>query len=247
MTTDVAETVPALTPLLRERRSIRTYDDTHTLGDAELPALLEAAQWSASAGNSQPWSFLVARRGDTAHRRFVDCSRAATPRGPRGPAPCWSRCTRSRPARRTTRPATPTTRCTTSGRPSPVGVQAAALGLAVHQFAGFDHEGVAAAFGVPRHWRVTAGVAVGRALPDGAAAEALLRERDRRPRTRKPLSELAFGARFGEPLEPPEDRRRGAPGPQPSAPGVPGLPGLPGALGVPGVEDRALLVAGPGR
>ncbi len=82
-----------------------------------------------------------------------------------------------------------------------LGVQAAALGLVIHQFAGFDHDGVAAAADVPRHWRVTTGVAVGRALPDGAAADALLRERDRRPRTRKPLSELAFGARFGEPLD----------------------------------------------
>jgi nitroreductase len=202
VTTDVAETVPALTPLLRERRSIRTYDDTHTLGDAELRLLLEAAQWAASAGNSQPWSFVVARRGDAAHRRFVELlsrgNASWAPRasallvtlhqvasGPEDDAPGYS----------------DYALYDLGQAVAQLGVQAAALGLAVHQFAGFDHEGVATAFGVPRHWRVTTGVAVGRALPDGADAEALLRERDRRPRTRKPLSELAFGARFGEPLE----------------------------------------------
>ena len=60
-----------LLPLLRDRRSIRAYDDTHVLLDAELRVLLEAARWSPSAGNSQPWAFLVGRRGDAAHAAFV--------------------------------------------------------------------------------------------------------------------------------------------------------------------------------
>ena len=198
----MAETLPALTPLLRERRSIRTYDETHTLGDGELRLLLEAARWSASAGNSQPWSFLVARRGDAAHRRLVDLlsrgNASWAPRasallitlhqvasGPEDDAPGYS----------------DYAMYDLGQAVAQLGVQAAALGLVVHQFAGFDHEGVAAAAGVPRHWQVTTGVAVGRALADGDVAEELLRERDRRPRTRKPLAELAFGGRFGDPLE----------------------------------------------
>jgi hypothetical protein len=68
-------------------------------------------------------------------------------------------------------------------------VQASALGLGVHQFAAFDHDGLAALAGVPRHWRVTTGLAIGLAVESDLAA-----------RTRRPLSELAFGARFGTPL-----------------------------------------------
>ena len=68
--------MPELLPLLRDRRSIRAYDETHVLADDELAVLLEAARWSPSAGNSQPWAFLVGRRGDAAHRRVRRrCSR----------------------------------------------------------------------------------------------------------------------------------------------------------------------------
>lgn len=38
---------------------------------AEVGLLLEAARWAPSAGNSQPWAFIVGRRGDDIHRRLV--------------------------------------------------------------------------------------------------------------------------------------------------------------------------------
>src|SRR4051794_6397152 len=60
-----------LLPLLRERRSTRSYDAEHVLADADLVSLLEAARWAPSAGNSQPWAFLGSRRGDEAHGGFV--------------------------------------------------------------------------------------------------------------------------------------------------------------------------------
>ena len=196
------ETLPALTPLLRERRSIRTYDETHTLGDGELRLLLEAARWSASAGNCQPWSFLVARRGDAAHRRFVDLlSRGNASWAPRASALVFTLHQVASGPEDDAPGYSDYAMYDLGQAVAQLGVQAAALGLVVHQFAGFDHEGVAAAAGVPRHWQVTTGVAVGRALADGDVAEELLRERDRRPRTRKPLAELAFGGRFGDPLE----------------------------------------------
>ena len=44
----------------------------HVISDDDLLTLLHAAQWAPSAGNSQPWSFLVARRGDQTHDVLVD-------------------------------------------------------------------------------------------------------------------------------------------------------------------------------
>ena len=71
-------------------------------------------------------------------------------------------------------------------------VQAQALGLQVHQFAGFDHDGVAAEFEVTPAWCVTTGLAIGRRPageePTGTAA-----------RERKPLSGFVFTDRFGAP------------------------------------------------
>jgi hypothetical protein len=68
-------------------------------------------------------------------------------------------------------------------------VQAGALGLSCHQFAAFDHAGLAAAAGVPAHWSVTTGIAVGLGVASDVAA-----------RTRRPLAEIAYAARFGEAL-----------------------------------------------
>ena len=68
-------------------------------------------------------------------------------------------------------------------------VQASALGLCCHQFAAFDHAGLADAAGVPAHWSVTTGVAVGL----GTVSDLV-------PRARRPLSEIAYGVRFGDPL-----------------------------------------------
>lgn len=61
----------ALHPLLARRFSPYRFDATHRLGDESLAALLDAARWAPSAGNSQPWGFLVARRGEVNHRRIV--------------------------------------------------------------------------------------------------------------------------------------------------------------------------------
>jgi hypothetical protein len=69
-------------------------------------------------------------------------------------------------------------------------VQAAALGLGVRQFAPFDHDALAELAGVPPHWRVTTGLSVGLALESEVA-----------PRIRLPLSEIAFGAAYSDPLE----------------------------------------------
>lgn len=195
------ETVPALMPLLRDRRSIRTYDDTHALEGGQLRLLMEAARWSASAGNSQPWAFLVGRRGDAAHRVFVEhLSRGNASWAPRASALAFSlHQVASGPEEGA--PIYSDYAAYDLGQAvAQLGVQAASMGLVIHQFAGFDHAGLAAATGVPPHWRLTTGIAIGLALADDAEADSLLRERDHRPRDRKPLAELAFGATFGSPV-----------------------------------------------
>jgi hypothetical protein len=62
-----ASTTVPVHPLLAERWSPRGFDQEHELGEQALTALLEAARWAPSAQNSQPWRFLVTRRGEQAH------------------------------------------------------------------------------------------------------------------------------------------------------------------------------------
>jgi nitroreductase len=52
--------------LVRARRSIRAgFDKEALVSDDYVRAILEAARWAPSAGNSQPWEFLVIRDRQT--------------------------------------------------------------------------------------------------------------------------------------------------------------------------------------
>jgi len=179
-----------LLPLLRDRRSVRAYDEGHLLADPELSVLLEAARWAPSAGNSQPWAFLVGRRGDVAHEAFVPLLAPSVRRW--APAASALVFTLNQVASGPEDDAlgySDYAQYDLGQAVAHLTLQAAALGLGVHQFAAFDHDGLAELAGVPRHWRVTTGLTVGLAV-----------ESELVPRSRRPLDQLAFGARFGEAL-----------------------------------------------
>lgn len=54
-----------------ERWSPRAFDDAAMLSDESLATVLEAARWSPSASNSQPWRFIVGRRGTATHAAIL--------------------------------------------------------------------------------------------------------------------------------------------------------------------------------
>lgn len=179
-----------LAPVLGERWSPTIFDPTQEIGDDELALLLAAAQWAPSAGNSQPWAFLVCRRGDGNHERFV----RHLSRGNLGWVPKAALVV-----------VTLVQTATEPGEDAPaysdyaeydVGqaaahltVQAVSMGLGVHQFAGFDHGGVTHEFAIPEHYKVLTGMAIGRhGTPDQvAAADPRDQEREQRTRQRRPL------------------------------------------------------------
>lgn len=198
---------PLIDPLLRERRSPSVFDPAHVLSDPQLGALLQAARWSPSWGNTQPWRFLVGRRGDAAHRALLATLRprnqvwagaasailvglrqvGADPADPKGDLRTYDY-----------------TGYDLGQSVAHLSIQAQSMDLAVHQFAGFDHDAVQATFDVPPEWQVLTGIAVGRWLPPAERLDVDPQnvEREQRPRTRRPLADLAYGAAFGEPVAP---------------------------------------------
>jgi nitroreductase len=181
--------VTALLPLLRDRRSVRAYDASHRLADDELRTLLEAARWAPSAGNSQPWAFLVGRRGSAAHELFVEHLAGSTRRW--APAASALVFTLHQVASGPEEDALVYSDYAAYDLGQAVAhltVQAASMGLSTHQFAAFDHAGLAVRAHVPPHWRLTTGIAVGVGT-----------ESELNPRERRPLSETAFGEVFGTP------------------------------------------------
>ena len=57
-----AESIDAFLQVLQRRRSIRTgFLRDKPVPDELIEKILEAARWAPSAGNSQPWEFIVIR------------------------------------------------------------------------------------------------------------------------------------------------------------------------------------------
>lgn len=178
---------------MRSRRSTRVFDDRHDLGDRDLELLLRAAQWAPSWGNLQPWAFVVARRGGPAHAALVPrLSRGNSGWVPRASVVIVTA------ARVAPDPGQPDdggfkgehSACYDLGQAAAhLSLQATAMGLHAHQFAGFDKDGLARDLGVPEWFRVLTGIAVG--IPgDPAEVSDRDREREQRPRVRKDLSEF---------------------------------------------------------
>jgi nitroreductase len=167
---------PGLHPLLASRWSPTTFDATHELTHEEVELLLEAARWAPSAGNSQPWAFVVGRRGGDVHRRLVRHLAASAAR--------WAPTAALLVANLSHRFVEGTDWEHSEFALYDLGqavahltVQARALGLHVRQFRAFSREGLAAEFGVPPHWEVTTLAAVGRV----ASGEVDAAARERRP------------------------------------------------------------------
>jgi nitroreductase len=184
---------------MRSRWSPSVFDDTHVLEPAHVTALLTAARWAPSCGNAQPAHLVVAERGGPAHdvlvRHLSPGNSRWVPRaslvlvvgaqvapdedGEGGYKPRHADYDTGQAAAHLT-------------------LQATAMGLHAHQFAGFDHVAVAAALGVPPHVRLLAGIAIG-VRGDPADVPADDAARDDRVRRRVPLAARVHGDRWGTP------------------------------------------------
>lgn len=182
-----AQPEPRLHELVVKRWSPRGFSD-RPLDRATIRVLLEAARWSASSFNEQPWRFVVATKDDPAQfERVLSCLVEKNQE--------WAR---TAPLLILTMAKKTFTR---NGNPNrthahDVGLamatltlQATAVGLLVHQMAGVDLSKVRVTFAVPDDFEPLTGVAVG--YVEDATPPA--------GRSRKPLNELVFGAEFGEP------------------------------------------------
>lgn len=183
-----ADTAAPLHPLLAGRWSPRGFDAGYDLTDAELTTLLEAARWAPSAANSQPWRFLVGRRGDATFDAIVELLAPGNqPWAPRASVLIVA------VADTTPSPMAPWAVYDTGQAVAHLSVQATELGLAVHQMGGFDADGVAARFGLAPELQPISVVAVGRLDPAADLPEPY-RGRERAPRERRPLSDLLLAS-----------------------------------------------------
>jgi nitroreductase len=61
--TKTAQTIVPIAELIANRWSPRVFDSSHSLTHGDVLALAEAARWSPSSNNAQPWKFSIVVRG----------------------------------------------------------------------------------------------------------------------------------------------------------------------------------------
>ncbi|MPY78109.1 MAG: nitroreductase [Actinophytocola sp.] len=184
-----ATTSAAVHELIAQRWSPRAFDPDAKVSEEQLRALLEAARWAPSFGNTQPARFLVGRRGDAvfgrilgtltgrnqdwAHRAGVLLAGVAVAHNEKGDVPYAE--------------------YGVALAVQNLVLQAVAEGLGAHQMAGFDADALHHAFALPDDVRPVVTIAVGvQADADVLGAQRLV-ERERGERSRIPLSEFARG------------------------------------------------------
>lgn len=183
----------AVADLFPARWSPRAFSDA-TITEAEVLSLLEAARWSPSALNLQPWRFAWGLRGDDG---FAAIAGALVPFNK-----AWAE-----KASALIVIASQTLRSGTEGEvPNPahafdagaawghLALQAQLSGWHTHAMGGFDPAVAAEALGLPQGHVLHAVVAVGK-LGDAATLPEPLRARET-PSPRRPVAELAGRGRF---------------------------------------------------
>ena len=182
--------------LIRRRWSPRAFAD-RPIPAGDLRTLLNAARWAASSFNEQPWRFIVATQAEPeAYGKLLGSLVEANQRWAKN-APVLMLTAGKRTFSH-------------NGSPNPYALhdagmalanlmfQATAMGLAVHAMGGFDRAKARAAFGIPEDYELGAAVAIGYPGNPADLPEAL-RSVETAPRSRKPLSELAYSGAWGQP------------------------------------------------
>ena len=191
-----AETAYQIHELLRRRWSPRAFSDKMVETD-KLKSLFEAARWAPSSDNEQPWQFVVATKNNPSdYDRLFQCLKEGNKK--------WAHLAPvlmlSIARLNWEEDGTPNRHAfhDTGMAVFSLVVQATALGLMVHQMAGFDVEKARTDLKIPDGHEPVAMIAVG--YPgDPDLLQEPYRTRESRPRERKPITEFVFSGEWDRP------------------------------------------------
>lgn len=180
--------------LLTKRWSPYAFSD-RPVSEADLRSLFEAARWSASSYNEQPWRYIVATRSNPEEfERLLSCLVEGNQVWAQAAPVLGLGCTSLNFAY--------------NGQPNAAAqhdlglasgtltVEATARGLCVHQMIGILPDRARELYQIPDGFLPLTGLAIGY-LGDPNTLPEKYKERDLAPRQRKPLAEFVFGGQWG--------------------------------------------------
>lgn len=192
MTQTVARTAQTSTPIsevIANRWSPRSFDVAVDVPEDRIRAFLEAARWTASASNTQPWRFIVGRRGGLTHSTIVEnlmgfnkawagsasvlLVNLAETTTSEGAEQRWAHYDLGQAA-------------------ATLALQAHKDGFHVHQMGGIEVNEMRRAFNIDDRFDIVSVSAVGVLAAPEALANETLRERESAPRVRLPLDDLVL-------------------------------------------------------
>ena len=182
--------------ILRRRWSPRAFSDKAVEAD-KLRKLFEAARWAPSSFNEQPWSFIVATKDHPdEYGQLLSCLMEKNQQWARL-APVLAVSVAKLAFEKTGKPNRHAFHDVGLAMGSML-VQATALGLFVHQMAGFSPEKVREIYGVPDGFEPVAAIAIGYPADSDVLPESF-RQQEVGPRSRKPISSFVFSKSWAEP------------------------------------------------
>lgn len=181
--------------LIRSRWSPRAFSGK-PIPAGVLQSLFEAARWTPSSSNEQPWAFLVATKDDSDfHAKLLstldDSNQVWAKNAPfLGIVVSELQFARSGHPNRNSF-------YDTGAAMAYLTVEATSRGLFIHQMAGFHPQKARELFEIPSGWEPIAAFALGY-LGDPQSLPEKLRERELGQRNRKPISEFVMSGKWGE-------------------------------------------------
>lgn len=185
-----AETDAPVLEVLADRWSPRAFAADETIDETLLASALEAARWAPSANNTQPWRFIVARRGTGAHGRIHDSLVGFNQAWAGDAAVLIVAVTETADADGTLRGFAA---YDLGQAVAHLSVQAHHDGLHVHQMGGFDRDAVREAFDLEPRFEPVTVIALG-PIGDPSSLPEVLQQRETARRERRPLADSLIAA-----------------------------------------------------
>lgn len=191
-----ADTALPIMDALAHRWSGRAYDEDRPVDQASLTKILEAARWTPSCFNEQPWRLVIFDRFqdpeafEMALSCLVEANQTWAKAAPilmlaaaetlfgNGSSNRWAS-------------------YDTGAAIMSLSIEATHLGLMVHQMGGFKAAEIKARLSIPDHVDCLTMIAIGYQLKKERIPEALI-SREEGERSRKPLSDLLFKGTWGD-------------------------------------------------